>query len=71
MDALIAWLSSFSWWPYVSTVVVIATAITAVLPSSMKDQTWYNVVMKVVNVLAGAVAKGKPADDKTKIKIES
>ena len=70
MDALIVWLSSFSWWPYVSTVVVVATAITAILPSTMKDQPWYNVMMKVINVAAGAVGKGKPADDKTKIKIE-
>ena len=71
MDALIGWLSGYSWWPYISTVVVIATAITAVLPSTMKEKPWYNIVMKVVNVLAGAVHRGKPADDKTKIKIES
>jgi len=70
MDELIVWLSSYSWWPYVSTIIVVATAITAVLPSTMKDQPWYNVMMKVINVLAGAVGKGKPADDKTKITIQ-
>jgi len=70
MDSLIGWLSSFSWWPYVSTVVVISTAITAILPSTMKDQPWYNVLMKVINMLAGAVGRGRPADDKTKIMIQ-
>jgi hypothetical protein len=70
MDEIVAWLSGFSWWPYVSTVIVIATAITAVLPSTMKDKPWYNVMMKVVNLAAGAVGKGKPADDKTKIVIK-
>jgi len=70
MDVLILWLQGFSWWPYISTVVVIATAITAILPSNMKDKPWYNILMKGVNIAAGAVARGKPADDKTKITVE-
>jgi len=70
MDSLIGWLSGFSWWPYISTVVVIATAVTAILPSTVKDKPWYNVLMKGINILAGAVGRGKPADDKTKITIQ-
>lgn len=70
MESLIEWASGNSWWIYVTTAVTVATAITAVLPSSIKDNPAYNVFMKVVNLMAGAIGKGKPADDKTKIVIK-
>ena len=69
MEALVTWLMTYDWWIYVATTITIATAITAALPSTVKDNPTWNIVMKVINVLAGAIANGKPADDKTVIKI--
>jgi len=70
MEAIVAWIMAHEWAVYVTAVVTIASAVMTVLPSSLKDHTWYNVVMKFVNTLAFNFGKAKSADDKIKIKVE-
>ena len=70
MEAIIAWAQTQDWWGIISGVVLIATSITIVFPSVVKDWTWWNVFMKVVNKFAGSMGHGKLADDKTKIVIK-
>ena len=53
-----------SWWMYVSAVVTVATAVTAILPSTLKKNKPYGMFMKAINFLAGAIGRGKPADAK-------
>ena len=69
MDAIIAWLMGFDWWIYVASVVTVASAVTAALPSTLKDKPGWNIVMKVINVLSGAIANAKLKDDNTTIKV--
>lgn len=57
VDAIPAWLAA------IATVVTAATAITALTPSKADDK-WLNGVLKLLNVLAGNIAKNKNADDK-------
>lgn len=64
MDSVLVWLTGQSWFIYVATVVTIATSITAILPSTWKENKYYGYFMSVINLLAGAVGRGKPADAK-------
>lgn len=61
---LLTWAMAQSWWMYVASTVAIATAVTAILPSTWKDNKFYGMFMKLINFLAGAIARGKPADAK-------
>ena len=48
---------------WVGVVMGVANAITASFPS-VKENSFYNLVMKVLNFLAGNFGKNKNADDK-------
>ena len=51
------------WITALLTVVTAATAITAITPTKTDDKI-INIILKVLNVLAGNVKKNKNADDK-------
>lgn len=51
------------WITAILTVVTAATAITAITPTKTDDEI-LNVVLKVLNLLAGNVGKNKNEDDK-------
>jgi len=70
MEAIIAWVMAHEWAVYITTVITIASALMAVLPSTLKGEKWWNVGMKVLNFLAVNIGKNKSKDDTTKIKIE-
>lgn len=57
LEAFPAWITA------ILTVVTACTAITALTPTKTDDEL-INIVLKVLNVLAGNVGKNKNADDK-------
>jgi hypothetical protein len=56
-EALPAWIVALT------TVVTACTAVTALTPTQADDK-WINIVLKVLNFLAGNIGKNKNADDK-------
>jgi len=69
MEAIVAWVMAHEWAIYLTTTITIASAIMAVLPSTIKGEKWYNMVMKGLNFLAFNIGKNRSKDDKTKISI--
>lgn len=70
MEAIIAWVMAHEWAVYLTTVITIASAIMAVLPSTIKGEKWYNMVMKGLNFLAFNIGKNKSKDDRTVLKVD-
>lgn len=63
VDSLNSWLDSFPvWLAALTTLVTAATAITAVTPTQVDDKV-ANLVLRVLNLLAGNVGKNKNQDD--------
>lgn len=65
MDSIVEFITSGdlnAWLVAVTGVITAATAITALTPTKT-DNRIINVVLKVLNVLAGNVGKNKNADD--------
>jgi len=62
MDQILAFFDAFpAWLTALTTLVTGATAITALTPTKTDDR-YLAIVLRVLNVLAGNVAKNKNAD---------
>ena len=64
MDMIFAFFEAFpAWLTAITTLVTAATAITALTPTKTDDK-YVSLVLRVLNILAGNVAKNRNADDK-------
>jgi len=70
METIVAWVMAHEWAIYVTSVITIASAVMALLPSTIKGEKWYNMVMKGLNFLAFNIGKNKSKDDKTVLKVD-
>ena len=65
MDAIVTWVMSSGYGQYIVCAIAIANAITAVLPSSIKGNAAYNVVMKMMNFVSMNIGANANKDDQT------
>ena len=64
MDMIFAFFEAFpAWLTAITTLISAATAVTALTPTKTDDK-YVSLVLRVLNILAGNVAKNRNADDK-------